>query len=98
MQWAPLVTSFGVTTDQLLYGTGNTSGVWEAGILCAKNGVPTDNWNTEVTFTANGSDANGFVWSAVPGKSGINGKPTVTKVSPGHRVGRQPASPSPAPA
>ena len=81
-EWAPLVTDFGVTLNQLLYGTGHTSGVWEAGILCAKNGTPTDNWNTEVSFTASSGDANGFVWSAVPGKTGISGRPTVTKVAP----------------
>jgi hypothetical protein len=81
-EWQPLL-DVGVTVDDLLYGTGHTSGVWEAGVLCAnKSNVPTDNWNTEVTFTASSSDSNGFVWSAVPGKSGISGKPTVTKVTP----------------
>ena len=27
----------------------------------------TDNWNTEVTFTADNTDPNGFVWSDTPG-------------------------------
>lgn len=54
---------------------GGTSGVWEAGVLCANgSGTVTDYWNTEVTFTANSNDPNGFVWSAVPGdpNSGAN--------------------------
>ena len=29
----------------------------------------TDYWNTEVTFTSNGSDPNGFVWSDTPGRA-----------------------------
>jgi len=38
--------------------------------VCANSsGHVTDNWNTEVTFTASGSDANGFTWAAVPGVS-----------------------------
>jgi hypothetical protein len=69
-EWAPLVTDDGVTKAQLLY-TGGTTGVWEAGLACANSShVLTDNWNTEVTFTAKSSDPTGFVWSAVPGPSG----------------------------
>ncbi|MGO8870979.1 MAG: putative Ig domain-containing protein [Acidimicrobiales bacterium] len=69
-EWAPLVTDDSVPLPTLLYTSG-TSGVWEAGLVCANtNGTVTDNWNTEVTFTASGTDPNGFVWSAIPGPSG----------------------------
>jgi hypothetical protein len=47
---------------------GGSSAIWEAGIACANpSGVVADYWNTQVTFTASGSDPNGFTWSAVPG-------------------------------
>jgi large repetitive protein len=69
-QWAPLVSHDGVALSQLLT-SGTTPGVWEGGIACANSsGVLTDNWNTEITFTASSSDPTGFVWSAVPGPSG----------------------------
>lgn len=67
-QWGPLVDSDGgsLPVSTLLYS--GSSGVWEAGLVCANaSGHVTDNWNTEVTFTASGSDANGFTWAAVPG-------------------------------
>jgi hypothetical protein len=68
-EWGPFVAAHSVLS-QFLY-TGGTSGVWEGGLVCANtSGVVTDNWNTEITFTASGSDPNGFVWSAVPGPSG----------------------------
>jgi hypothetical protein len=58
-EWAPLATQDGLLTTLLANG-----GVWEAGLLCSNStGMVTDNWNTEVTFTASGTDANGFVWS-----------------------------------
>jgi Fibronectin type III domain/Putative Ig domain len=67
LEFAPLL-SKGISLDTLLYSDGNTSGVWEAGIACANaSGVVTDYWNTEVTFTADGTDPNGFVWSDVAG-------------------------------
>jgi len=63
-EWAPLL-SDGATLAQLLYS--GSSGVWEAGLACANSsGVLTDYWNTQVTFTASGSDPNGFVFSVVP--------------------------------
>ena len=66
-QWAPLVSVDHLALSSLLYN-GGTSGVWEAGIACANSsGVLSDYWNTEVTFTASGSDPTGFVWAAVPG-------------------------------
>jgi hypothetical protein len=69
-QWAPLVSDDGVPLSQVLY-TGGTSGVWEAGLACANSShALTDNWNTEITFTASSSDPTGFAWSAVPGPSG----------------------------
>ena len=50
----------------LLYS--GTSGVWETGLVCANSsGAVTDYWNAEVTFTASGSDPNGFTFAAVPG-------------------------------
>ena len=69
-EWGPLVSRDGVALSSLLYTSG-TSGIWEGGLVCANtSGVVTDNWNTEITFTASGSDPNGFAWSAVPGPSG----------------------------
>ncbi len=69
-EWGPLVSRDGVALSSLLY-TSDTSGIWEGGLVCANSsGVVTDNWNTEITFTASGSDPNGFAWSAVPGPSG----------------------------
>jgi large repetitive protein len=65
-EWAPLVANDGVPLSSLLY-TGDTSGVWEAGLACSNSThALTDNWNTQVTFTANSSDPTGFVWTAVP--------------------------------
>ena len=65
-EWAPLVANDGVPLSSLLY-TGGTSGVWEAGLACSNSThALTDNWNTQVTFTANSSDPTGFVWTAVP--------------------------------
>jgi hypothetical protein len=70
-EWGPLVSEDNVPLNTLLYQNDNTSGVWEAGLACAPgSGVVSDYWNTEVTFSANGSDPTGFVWSAVPGPSG----------------------------
>jgi hypothetical protein len=60
-------------------------GVWEAGIACADpSGAVTDNWNTEVTFTAASGDPNGFTWTAVPGTgttTGVPGAPTSPSVT-----------------
>jgi hypothetical protein len=76
-EWAPLVTDDGVSVSTLTT-SGTTPGTWEAGLACAtSSGVLSDNWNTEVTFTANSSDPTGFVWSAVPGPSG-NQLPAIT--------------------
>jgi hypothetical protein len=62
-QWAPLVTQDGLLSTLLANG-----GVWEAGLLCSNTtGAVTDNWNTEVTFTASSSDPNGFVWATAAG-------------------------------
>jgi hypothetical protein len=85
LEWGPGVTSYKILSD-LLY-TGGTIGVWEAGIACVTSaGLLTDNWNTEITFTASSSDPNGFVWSAVPGLPGSTGtsgssSPTTTAAS-----------------
>jgi hypothetical protein len=63
-EFGPLVSDDGVSLSTFLYSSGNTTGVWEAGLACANSaGALTDNWNTEVTFTASSSDPNGFVWS-----------------------------------
>jgi hypothetical protein len=82
-EWGPLVNTDGgsVTLAQLLY-TGGTTGIWEAGLVCANTtGVVTDNWNTEVTFTASSSDAHGFTWSAVPGTTTPTTTTTTTTTS-----------------
>ncbi len=69
-QWEALITK-GLALDSLLHQSSNTSGVWESGIACTNgSGVVTDYWNTQLTFSANGGDPNGFVWSAVPGPAG----------------------------
>jgi hypothetical protein len=65
-EWADLL-SLGATASSL-----DTTGVWESGLACAPStganaGVVSDYWNTQVTFTASGSDPNGFVWTDVPG-------------------------------
>ncbi|MGO8870973.1 MAG: hypothetical protein ACLQPH_06130 [Acidimicrobiales bacterium] len=65
-EWAPLVATDGVPLTTLLGGA--SDGVWEAGLLCANTtGAVTDNWNTQITFTASSTDPNGFVWADVPG-------------------------------
>jgi hypothetical protein len=67
-EWGPWVSVDGVTVSTLLQG--GTSGTWEAGLACANSsGVLTDYWNTVVTFSASGSDPNGFVWTVGPGTS-----------------------------
>ena len=74
------MTDDGVALSTLALTSGTTPGTWEAGLLCADSntgGTVTDNWNTEVTFAASGTDPNGFTWSAVPGPSG-NQLPAIT--------------------
>ncbi len=67
LEFAPLL-SRGATLDSLLYSNGNTSGVWEGGIACANtHGVVTDYWQTEITFSASGTDPNGFTWTDTAG-------------------------------
>ena len=66
LEWGPLVTNFGVPLKTLLYA-GGKSGVWEAGVACAKSGVVSDYWNTAVTFTSSTTDPNKFVWADTPG-------------------------------
>jgi len=70
-EFAFLVTTLKVPVSSLLY-SGGTSGVWEGGIACApttgaNEGVISDWWNFEVTFSASASDSNGFTWTAVAG-------------------------------
>jgi hypothetical protein len=84
-EWAPLVTDDNVTVSTLTT-SGTTPGTWEAGLLCANSnstpaGAVTDNWNTEVTFTASTSDPTGFVWSATPG-GGSTTTTTTTTAAP----------------
>jgi len=61
------------TLATLLYsgptpGAAGSSGVWEAGLLCADStGAVTDFWNTEVTFTYSATDHNHFTWTSVAG-------------------------------
>ena len=82
--WAPIITNNYIPltgSGGLLYtGSGSSaSGIWNAGIVCANSsGVPVDNWNTEVTFLASSTDANGFVWTAVPGSGTA---PAITSAS-----------------
>ena len=75
-EWAPIISKgyapLTGSTGLLYTGSGaSASGIWEAGLACANtSGVLVDNWNTEVTFSADSSDANGFTWTAIPGPSG----------------------------
>jgi hypothetical protein len=83
-EWGTLVSIDSVPLSTLLYtGTGaSASGIWEAGIACANTtGALSDNWNTELTFTASASDPNGFVWSAVPGVTTTTTTTTTTSTS-----------------
>jgi hypothetical protein len=76
-EWGPAVESDSLLSILLAGG-----GVWEAGIACANSsGVVTDWWNTEITFTANSSDPDGFTWSDVPGLPGTT--PTTTSTTSG---------------
>jgi hypothetical protein len=69
-EWGVVAADDPSIVPELLY-SGGTSGVWEGGLACANGaGTLTDNWNTEITFTKNTGDPNGFVWSAVPGPHG----------------------------
>jgi hypothetical protein len=81
LEFAPLL-SRGVTAATLE----SNGGVWESGIACANSsGTVTDYWNTQLTFTANGGDPNGFVWSATPGgPTSVPGAPKVGTVKAGH--------------
>lgn len=77
-EWGPLVSIDKVPLSTLLYTSGS-SGVWEAGIACANtNGALTDNWNTQITFAASASDANGFTWTAASGTVGTSPTSTTT--------------------
>ncbi len=75
LEFGPLL-SKGVTAATLE----SNDGVWETGVACANSsGTVTDYWNTQVTFTANGGDPNGFVWSDTPGgPPSIPAAPTAT--------------------
>ncbi len=83
-EWAPMITNSYLPltgASGLLYsGSGSTaSGIWESGIVCANtNGLPVDNWNAEITFSANTTDANGFTWTAKPGGSTTTTTTTTT--------------------
>ena len=78
-EWAYLK-NIGETASELGGGSG---AVWEAGIACANSsGTVTDYWNTQVTFTANGGDPNGFVWTAVPGS--VSPAPTTQSATGGN--------------
>jgi len=80
LQFAELLHK-GVTLDTLLYSGGNTSGIWEAGVACANtSGAVTDYWNIQVTFTASGTDPNGFVWTA-PAVPAAPNAPTTTSAN-----------------
>ncbi len=77
LEWGPAVTQDSLLST-LLDSDGGTTGTWEAGFACATGtGQITDYWNTQITFTANGSDPNGFVWTAVPGDPNGGAAPEV---------------------
>ena len=73
-----------MTNDGLLTTLLANGGVWEAGLLCSNStGAVTDNWNVEVTFTASGSDPNGFVWSTAASTTPPPTSTTTTTTAPG---------------
>ncbi len=77
-EWAPVVTNSVYSVAQL------TAQPWEVGLACADvHGVVSDNWNTELTFTAAGSDPTGFTWSAVPGGNAVTTTTTTTTTTGG---------------
>jgi hypothetical protein len=69
-EWAPIISKSYLpltgSTGLLYTGSGaSASGIWETGLACANtSGALVDNWNTEVTFHAMSTDANGFSWTA----------------------------------
>jgi hypothetical protein len=74
-EWGPAVAAAKIPLATLLAGNGE----WETGIACANSSnALTDNWNTQITFTASSTDPNGFVWSAVPGGLSSTSTPTTT--------------------
>ena len=75
-EWADLQ-NVGATASSLDNGS---SAIWEAGLVCENaSGTVTDYWSTYVTFTASGSDPNGFVWTA----SFLPGAPTAPSATAG---------------
>jgi hypothetical protein len=76
LEWGPAVSAYSLRSA--LLDNGGTSGVWEAGVLCANaSGAVTDYWNTEVTFNSSGTDPDGFTWSAAPGDPNNGANPEV---------------------
>jgi hypothetical protein len=74
-EWFYLL-SLGETAAQL---DGGSSATWNAGIACANSsGVMTDYWNTQVTFTADANDPNGFSWTVGAGTGGSTTTTTTT--------------------
>jgi hypothetical protein len=76
LEWGPGVSEYSLLPS-LLDAPGGQSGVWEAGIACATSSGITDYWNTEITFTADSNDPNGFQWSAVSGDPNNGANPEV---------------------
>jgi hypothetical protein len=82
LQFAALLKNSTLAT--LLYS--GSTGVWEAGIACADSnngGALSNYWNTEVTFTASSSDANGFTWAQVVGSTTTTDPSTTTTTTAG---------------
>jgi len=66
--WGRLVRSDGGAVALKTLLDGRSHGHWEAGIACANtHGRLADEWNTQVTFTADARDGHGMAWHAVPG-------------------------------
>lgn len=78
--WAPLVQSGGgpLALSHLLYG--GSTGVWETGLACANvHGALSNNWNTQITFSADAGDPHGFRWTADPSVSTPTGTTGVVR-------------------
>ena len=66
----PLHAVWGRVTTQMLFPNGETSSVWETGLVCADtDGVARSYWNAELKFTARASDSHGFTWTILSAAS-----------------------------
>ncbi len=95
--WAPLVRSGGgsLALSQLLYD--GSTGAWETGLACATgHGTVSNDWNTQITFTADAADPHGFTWTADPDGPTPTGTTGVISFGEHATPGSTPGSATPA--